>query len=311
MKNTPRRYIGIEEIEQKTTLTKGDVLHAIEKNQLVLMASIDAQYMAALFDKKTVGAVFDYQGIVLLGNDTARKFAVTQKSQTVSLLGVVELDKIRNWRSARSALGPFDCSELDCCTEKMKLPDVMFKALAKVEKGFTSTQLNRNFKEMLSNLASTNEKNSENSNNGLSSLDLKQYLKSVPIEIEPHSFRVDLLLIAEMFGQDCIRPHETLKQPQVVPEINSAQLLTHPIEQIVYRVLIANSSLNADKIWVLIRKDVNQEGQRTYDIDNVIDTMTADSVSWFGKGDSLDNEMSYDSFRKSTVYRVKKKIKGN
>lgn len=164
------------------------------------------------------------------------------------------------------------------------------------------------------------------------------YLDTISITIEPNRVRIDLDDIEEIFGKESLKfsgylPIDsgssvvsspvTSGQPAVdlavnVPVISvtltetvavKPVIFTHPIEQIVHRVLIANPSLNADKIWVLIRKDVNQEGQRIYDIDNVIDEMTADSVSWFGKGESLDNEMSYDSFRKSTVYRVKKRLK--
>ncbi|KCV73558.1 hypothetical protein Y011_24150 [Vibrio parahaemolyticus VP49] len=88
------------------------------------------------------------------------------------------------------------------------------------------------------------------------------------------------------------------------------RLITHPIEQIIYRALVEQPKLRADKLWVLIRTDVNQNIPRLYDIDNVISEMSHSRIDWFGKGEDSESSMSYDSFRKGAVQRVKAQIAG-
>jgi hypothetical protein len=86
-------------------------------------------------------------------------------------------------------------------------------------------------------------------------------------------------------------------------------LPTHPIEQIAYRILSANPQARADKVWTLLRQDVSQHDfNRQYDVDVVIESITQDSVSWFGRGDN-ENTMSYDSFRKNVLVDIRRLVK--
>ncbi|WP_238124884.1 hypothetical protein, partial [Vibrio cincinnatiensis] len=87
-------------------------------------------------------------------------------------------------------------------------------------------------------------------------------------------------------------------------------VLTHPIAQIAYRVLESNPNAKANKIWNLIRSEVNQNGaQRVFDTDAIIDEMTLDHVTWFGRGDA-DNAMQYNSFRMNILPKVRRALNG-
>ncbi len=97
----------------------------------------------------------------------------------------------------------------------------------------------------------------------------------------------------------------TVNVETVEPNIDS---ITHPIEQIVFRILKEKPSLRADKIWRLLQRDANSE-LRTLDSDNVISEMNAQHLEWFGAGANDESSMSYDSFRKGLVPRVKNKMK--
>ncbi|WP_238115060.1 hypothetical protein, partial [Vibrio cincinnatiensis] len=87
-------------------------------------------------------------------------------------------------------------------------------------------------------------------------------------------------------------------------------VLTHPIAQIAYRALESNPNAKANKIWNLIRSEVNQSGaQRVFDTDAIIDEMTLDHVTWFGRGDS-ENTMQYNSFRMNILPKVRRALSG-
>ncbi|SJN60067.1 hypothetical protein VR7878_03971 [Vibrio ruber DSM 16370] len=93
------------------------------------------------------------------------------------------------------------------------------------------------------------------------------------------------------------------------PAISQLEALTHPIEQIVYRILKQDPDARADKIWNMMRTEFRQGGARQYDVDGVIESMSADDICWFGKGLETENEMGYEAFRKNTVYKVRKLVK--
>ncbi|PJC85873.1 hypothetical protein CSW98_12510 [Vibrio sp. HA2012] len=150
-------------------------------------------------------------------------------------------------------------------------------------------------------------------------------LQTNPITIEPGRLRLDLQDITELFGNDSVKDNgnPTVKSADVTvastvevtasTETNSAtqQVLTHPIEQIVLRILQAFPDARADQIWNLIREDVKRESNRIYDIDSAVISVTADDIVWFGKGIQSENEMGYEAFRKNTVYKVRKYLKAS
>ncbi|EGR3365682.1 hypothetical protein DMN80_22440 [Vibrio parahaemolyticus] len=59
----------------------------------------------------------------------------------------------------------------------------------------------------------------------------------------------------------------------------------------------------------MIRQDVRaNEFNRQFDVDALIESITQDSVTWFGRGDN-ENTMSYDSFRKNVLVDVRRQIR--
>ncbi|WP_238117652.1 hypothetical protein [Vibrio cincinnatiensis] len=55
---------------------------------------------------------------------------------------------------------------------------------------------------------------------------------------------------------------------------------------------------------------MNQSGaQRVFDTDAIIDEMTLDHVTWFGRGDS-ENTMQYNSFRMNILPKVRRALSG-
>ncbi|WP_123766770.1 hypothetical protein [Vibrio maerlii] len=132
---------------------------------------------------------------------------------------------------------------------------------------------------------------------------LKQ-LDTDSIYISMPALRIDLQELSTFLDSenDSIT---TVNVETVEPNIDS---ITHPIEQIVFRILKEKPSLRADKIWRLLQRDANSE-LRTLDSDNVISEMNAQHLEWFGAGANDESSMSYDSFRKGLVPRVKNKMK--
>lgn len=58
----------------------------------------------------------------------------------------------------------------------------------------------------------------------------------------------------------------------------------------------------------MIRQDVRaNEFNRQFDVDALIESITQDSVTWFGRGDN-ENTMSYNSFRKNVLVDVRSKL---
>lgn len=296
-----RRFIRMEELSDFVTVSKGDVLDAIENKKITYCAPVDWKNLGAVIHKdkrKYVHAVFDYSGMIFLGYNKSREMAIHAQPIEVDMVGILERDKVTNWRSVPQAFKGVKSSVLPFLDESEPIPDGYFKAHALVEAGFTGLQARQNLMTLLNGLSEGRSTVGEH--------DISQYLVSNTVTIHPDAMRVDLVQLEGEFLGCEIDQKATARSPASATVIDE---LTHPIEQIVERMLSKDSTLRADKIWNALRRDVNQDGARTYDIDNVIDEMTSDSMTWFGRGISSENSMSYDSFRKTTVYRVKARLR--
>ncbi|PJC85872.1 hypothetical protein CSW98_12505 [Vibrio sp. HA2012] len=70
-----RRFIRLDEIPEKTHLTIGDILDAVDSGQLTFSALIDACNLSALIklnDRWQVAAAFNYNGMVKLVDDVSK-----------------------------------------------------------------------------------------------------------------------------------------------------------------------------------------------------------------------------------------------
>ncbi|HGS5667939.1 TPA: hypothetical protein ACMDOB_003329, partial [Vibrio metschnikovii] len=142
----------------------------------------------------------------------------------------------------------------------------------------------------------------------------EERLNIQPITINPTQLRVAVSDLVAVFGEQVlmIAEHGTSKEKGASVRFHVANqpVLTHPIAQIAYRVLESDPNAKANKIWNLIRREVNQSGaQRVFDTDSIIDEMTIDHVTWFGRSDA-DNTMQYNSFRMNILPKVRRALNG-
>ncbi|SJN59896.1 hypothetical protein VR7878_03796 [Vibrio ruber DSM 16370] len=293
-----RRFIRLDEISEKTPLTKGDVLALIENGDLAFCAMVDLHRMAAFNPKtNTVLGVFNYRGMVRLYKKDSQAFTLKNKAQTLKQVFILQPDKINQWGSVAEYFGEVAHSRYRIVPKRMPQPDFAFPALAQVEIGQSFTQIGKN---LLADWGKTldvpNQLQADNNH----------YFQSTWVVIQPESLRLDIEAIERLCGQHQSSMAENSVQS---PAISQLEALTHPIEQIVYRILKQDPDARADKIWNMMRTEFRQGGARQYDVDGVIESMSADDICWFGKGLETENEMGYEAFRKNTVYKVRKLVK--
>ncbi|EJG1806053.1 hypothetical protein BS057_RS23245, partial [Vibrio parahaemolyticus] len=161
-----------------------------------------------------------------------------------------------------------------------------------------------------------------------------QRLSTDAMTVKPTQIRVDMEEVVRVFGEvallnggcQAVSTVETTLNSTVGHTVNqylgtvnartdirlssvTQPMPIHPIAQIAYRVLILNPQARADKVWNTIRQDVREnEFNRQFDVDALVESITQDSVTWFGRGDN-ENTMSYDSFRKNVVVDVRRQIR--
>ncbi|SHO58057.1 hypothetical protein [Vibrio quintilis] len=294
-----RRFIRLEEIEKRTPLTKEEVLDSIDDGELNLCAKVEVKHAGALFavkEKPVIGAVFGYRGFVRLGRDDSKHFAAYDKEKAVEMFQILEPEKVSGWQSVTDAFGTI---EKHIVAYQNSLParrENPFWAYPEVVYDVTGAQ---SFGQMITDMFTAEMK--EKMGDELNRLNTR-YLQKRKLTIEPHTLRIDLQEIEQLTRSETVLPAPSASVA------HDGGALIHPVEQIVYRVLQENPTARADKVWNIIRSEFRQAG-RQYDIDGVIESMTADDIRWFGKGVHTENEMGYDAFRKNTVYKVRKLIK--
>lgn len=317
-----RRFVRLEEINEKTSLTEGDILDAVDSGQLTFSALVEAQNLGALIKRGEswkVAAVFDYNGMVKLFGNVSKQYSLALKPNDVSQLVVLQPEKICNWRSTVKEFGNVEESSFEYLKEAPSQPNQAVAAYTGLEVVPTMRnnvgKLTNSLTELMSKMAP--DADFEELKSQCPETDAMR-LQTKPIKVEPERLRLDLEDIAKVFGSDSVKSVSlTVKQlvtdsvkniTPTSPDKVSNVVLTHPIEQIVFRVLESNALIRADKVWNLLRKDIKLDTNRQYDTDSVITEMTQDDISWFGKGDT-ENSMSYESFRKNTVSDVRRFLK--
>ncbi|EOG7766673.1 hypothetical protein ACLIOJ_004636, partial [Vibrio parahaemolyticus] len=161
-----------------------------------------------------------------------------------------------------------------------------------------------------------------------------QRLSTDALTVKPSQIRVDMEQVIDVFGKAVLlnrgcQAVDTVKATlgstvsqtagQCIESVNAPTELgldsviqpmpIHPIAQIAHRVLTLNPQARADKVWNMIRQDVRaNEFNRQFDVDALIESITQDSVTWFGRGDN-ENTMSYNSFRMNVLVDVRRQIR--
>ncbi|WP_193246455.1 hypothetical protein [Vibrio navarrensis] len=304
-----RRFIRLDEIEQKTTMTKGDVFAAIEQGQLPLCAGIEADNLGALTSKdgqKVLCAAFGYFGVVRLLSDVSKRLIFTQSNQTTNTVIVLEPDKVKGWRAIADAFPNIEESQYQYSKNApSNPPEMAFAACAGLK---TQATLQNNLGKLAKvfSYALSEEQRTE----------IKSQYPEVPSErllvsgitIEPHALRVDLEDVQRVFGRDVIRGESQCLPNHIEKQHQTRLPLLHPIEQIIYRVLMDQPNAKSNHIWNLLRQECNSDEEPIYDIDALIESITPTTLTWIGR-DETEKSMSYDSFRRNTVNGVRRFIR--
>ncbi|ENQ8062031.1 hypothetical protein ACEQ2R_004573 [Vibrio parahaemolyticus] len=331
MSQFKHQYVRLEEVCDKTRLTRWDILEAIEGQQLNVYAQINANHLGAIHPKsRSVAAIFDYKGIVQLTDPVAKQFAQSLESVSVKHLIIVESHCVNRWRSVTDAFDNVLQANFQYLPHALNQPNSAFLACAAVNASLTTESVVGEFitraskvlpDDLTHHLADFTEQHPNQRG---------QRLSTDVLTVNPTQIRVDTEEVIRTFGKEVLlnrgspanstvetaldttdKDRERLHSGSVdsveahrLKSVNQ-RLLTHPIDQIIHRMLVAQPTIRGDKLWAMIRMDVNHNNPRQYDIDNVISEMSQTRIEWFGQGTHSENSMSYDSFRRGAIQRVK------
>ncbi len=332
MSQFKRRYVRLDEVCDKTYLTKWDILEAIEEDKLCLFAQISATNLGAIHPpSQSVAAIFDYKGLVQLTNSTSKQLALSLEPVPVQHVIVVESHCINRWRSVTDAFDNVLQANFKYSPNALTQPNKPFLAYMAINASLTTESMVGEFITKASKVLP----------NEVTHLVAEQYpsqrgqrLSTDAMTVKLTQIRVDMEEVVRVFGEvallnggcQAVSTVETTLNSTVGHTVNqylgtvnartdirlssvTQPMPIHPIAQIAYRVLILNPQARADKVWNTIRQDVREnEFNRQFDVDALVESITQDSVTWFGRGDN-ENTMSYDSFRKNVVVDVRRQIR--
>ena len=322
MSQMQRQYLRLEEITEKTRLTQGDVWEAVEQEKLSLCANIAASRLGAYDqDEKTIIAIFDYQGMVQLEVSVAKAFALALEPQTCQRMTILQPEWVNQWQTVSAAFPKVTQAGFAYQNQPISPPLHAFLASGKMTASLTQSSLIGHAGETMNAIFSQLSDTLSDSVAEKQKAFAEQYpakdeerLSIQAITITPTHLRVAVSDLVAVFGEQALMmtEHGTSQEKgaSVRCHVANQPVLTHPIAQIAYRVLESNPNAKANKIWNLIRSEVNQNGaQRVFDTDAIIDEMTLDHVTWFGRGDA-DNAMQYNSFRMNILPKVRRALNG-
>ncbi|WP_154116266.1 hypothetical protein [Vibrio cincinnatiensis] len=322
MSQMQRQYLRLEEITEKTRLTQGDVWEAVEQETLSLCANIAASRLGAYDqDEKTIIAIFDYQGMVQLEASVAKAFALSLEPQTCQRMTILQPEWVNQWQTVSAAFPKVTQAGFAYQNQPISPPLHAFLASGKMTASLTQSSLighagetmNAIFSQLSDTLSDSVAEKQKAFAEKYPAKD-EERLSIQAITINPTHLRVAVSDLVAVFGEQVLMmaEHGTSQEKgaSVRCHVANQPVLTHPIAQIAYRVLESNPNAKANKIWNLIRSEVNQNGaQRVFDTDAIIDEMTLDHVTWFGRGDA-DNAMQYNSFRMNILPKVRRALNG-
>ncbi|ENJ1000176.1 hypothetical protein AB0243_004282 [Vibrio vulnificus] len=305
-----RRFIRLDEIEQKTTMTKGDVFAAVEEKRLSLCAYVDLNELGSLVmrDKKMViRSVFDYQGLTRLTPDLSHQFAVLMQPQQVKLLHILEPQNITAWRSISEVYHNIKQCDYTYSEKAPNQPDVAFWVFAAIRVKPTAA---KSLSPLLSVLENACGKALNKETIGFDvgpEMRQAQRLSVEHVTVLPEQLRVDLKEIIDVFGEAKIR--RTLPEAEVSDSVSVDILLSHPIEKVVCRILqVYGTELKAPNVWDVMREDARNELSRQFDIDGYIEEINNERLIWMDDS-GRESQVTYASFRQKYLVKVKKHLK--
>ncbi|MFL7009795.1 hypothetical protein [Enterovibrio norvegicus] len=291
-----RRFYRLDEISDVTPLTKGDLLYAVEQGQLLLFAKINGKGLAYCYSKvidgykKTLGDIFDYDGVVVLSKKDSQRASNEPKLDLDKVL-IAQPELATNWRLVSDVFPSAKTSGFFVANVAplSKLPTKPFFAVGEVV-------------ERPSGLEEAVKKEIERDNTGegfLGALELfskafvgmkEKQLGTVPTRVNKADLRFDLKEVNKVFGLETTK--DGLQSQKVV---DTSDVETHPIKIMINRVLLGNATVDTRTIWNVIKRD-HQADTREIDLDSLISDMNNDEIEWFGQENTV-RTMKYKTFK--------------
>lgn len=302
MSQMQRQYLRLEDITEKTRLTQGDVWEAVEQETLPLCASIAASRLGAYAqDGKTIMAIFDYQGIVQLGSSVAKAFALSLEPQTCQRMRVLQPEWVKQWQTVLAAFPKVTQVGFAYQNQPINPPLQAFIASGEMIASLTQSSLIGQSGETMNAIFSQLSDTLSDSVAEKQKAFAEQYpakdeerLNIQPITINPTQLRVAVSDLVAVFGEQMIRMSD------------DAEVDTHPIKQIVSKVLSRYPDAKPRQVWELIRQDCESEAERQFDVFGKIAEMTDVSMTYFGLSLEAELNVSYEHFRRNLYGSVKK-----
>ncbi|WP_217555877.1 hypothetical protein [Vibrio metschnikovii] len=277
MSQMQRQYLRLEDITEKTRLTQGDVWEAVEQETLPLCASIAASRLGAYAqDGKTIMAIFDYQGMVQLGSSVAKAFALSLEPQTCQRMRVLQPESVKQWQTVLAAFPKVTQAGFAYQNQPINPPLQAFIASGEVIASLTQSSLIGQAGETMNAIFSQLSDTLSDSVAEKQKAFAEQYpakdeerLNIQPITINPTQLRVAVSDLVAVFGEQMIRMSD------------DAEVDTHPIKQIVSKVLSRYPDAKPRQVWELIRQDCESEAERQFDVFGKIAEMTDVSMTYF------------------------------
>ncbi|EKO3557545.1 hypothetical protein P0F09_000695 [Vibrio metschnikovii] len=302
MSQMQRQYLRLEDITEKTRLTQGDVWEAVEQDKLPLCASIAASRLGAYAqDGKTIMAIFDYQGMVQLGSSVAKQFALALEPQTCQRMRVLQPELVKQWQTVSAAFPKVTQAGFAYQNQPINPPLQAFIASGEMNASLTQSSLigqagktmNAIFSQLSDTLSDSLTEKQKAFAEQYPAKD-EERLNIQPITINPTQLRVAVSDLVAVFGDQMIRMSD------------DAEVDTHPIKQIVGKVLSRYPDAKPRQVWELIRQDCESEAERQFDVFGKIAEMTDVSMTYFGLSLEAELNVSYEHFRRNLYGSVKK-----
>ncbi|WP_330960434.1 hypothetical protein [Photobacterium sp. 53610] len=276
-----RRFYRLDEINDVTPITKGDLLHAVERGQLSLCAWVDAKVLGAQIQSKepsrpALANLFDYRGVLSLTSKQSIDCFLSLKVE-ISRTLILEPEFVSNWRSTSTDYPKAKSVRFGSVTTLPNKPLAPFVAFASIG---TLAVYGQRAKQLAK--AGKDEWQKEGFSGLLDALlgtDVELAIK--PLEIRFDQLRFDLETVNKVFGLEAAK-----NAPQSPNVVNVEGIETHPIKIMISTVLAGNREANARTIWNAIKRD-HQTDAKQIDVDSLISTMNNDEIEWFGQKDAV------------------------
>jgi len=201
-----RRFIRLDEISEKTHLTKGDVLDAVESGTLRFCANIGAEKLGAIAtnkqgQRKVIG-VFDYNGMVKLYTEASKKLAISNKAIAVQEIVILQPENELNWKSVPDTFKNFDSARFDYSEKAFNQPNYPILAYSQISSRRTMENVVSGWANTFATALSPAKAQTLKEQFPVSN---SHYLDTMSMTIQPNRLRIDLEDIAEIFGKDLLK----------------------------------------------------------------------------------------------------------